>query len=220
MKCVNLLDKASVLQRIQNTGVVAVVRGDSKKEAYQTAKACIKGGIGGIELAFTAPNADEVVGQLNEEYADDQNVLIGAGTVLDPATARVAIIAGARFIVSPSFSEEVAKICNLYTVPYIPGCMTPTDIQNALSFGTDIIKLFPGSIVGSRMVSEIHGPFPQVKLMITGGVRLNNLKEWFEKGAKIVGVGGQMVGPASKGDYEQVTKNAVAFKSELDKILN
>lgn len=215
-----MLDKAKVLQRVQDAGIVAVVRGESKEEAYKTAKACIKGGVGGIELAFTAPNADKVIGKLNEEYADDPNVLIGAGTVLDPATARVAIIAGARFIVSPSFSEDVAKICNLYTIPYIPGCMTPTDIQNALSLGADIIKLFPGSIVGSSMVSEIHGPFPQAKLMITGGVRLDNLSEWFEKGAKIVGVGGQMVGPASKGDYDQVTQNAGAFKAEIDKILN
>ena len=147
-------------------------------------------------------------------------MLIGAGTVLDPATARIAIIAGAKFIVSPSFSTEVAKICNLYTVPYIPGCMTPTDIQKALTYGVDIIKMFPGSIVGSSMVSEIHGPFPQAKLMITGGVHLDNLEEWFNKGAKIVGVGGQMVGPASKGDYEQVTKNASDFKSEINRILD
>ena len=215
-----LLDKSRVLEKVQAAGIVAVVRGNSKEEAYKTAKACIKGGVSAIELAFTAPNADKVIDQLNKEYANDSKVLIGAGTVLDPATARIAIIAGAKFIVSPSFSTEVAKICNLYTVPYIPGCMTPTDIQKAWTYGVDIIKMFPGSIVGSSMVSEIHGPFPQAKLMITGGVHLDNLEEWFNKGAKIVGVGGQMVGPASKGDYEQVTKNASDFKSEINRILD
>lgn len=213
-----MLERSEVLEKIQSERIVAVVRGASKEEAYRTAKACIKGGVGSIELAFTAPNADEVIGQLNKDYANDRNVLIGAGTVLDPATARVAIIAGARYIVSPSFNKEVAKICNLYTIPYIPGCMTPTDIQNALTYGAEIIKLFPGSIVGSNMVSELHGPFPQVKLMITGGVKLDNVQEWFAKGAKIIGVGGQMVGPASHGDYEQVTRNATEFVKEVSKI--
>ncbi|MEE8825135.1 KHG/KDPG aldolase [Lentilactobacillus sunkii] len=215
-----MLEKSKVLTQVQNSGIVAVVRGNSKEEAYQTAKACIKGGVGSIELAFTAPNADQVIGKLNEEYADDENVLIGAGTVLDAPTARIAIIAGARYIVSPSFSEEVAKMCNLYTIPYIPGCMTPTDIQNALTFGSEIVKLFPGSIVGSSMVSELHGPFPQVKIMVTGGVTLANLPEWFDKGAKIVGVGGQMVGPAAQGDFEKVTENAREFKEQLDGIVS
>lgn len=219
-KCKAMLEKSKVLTQVQNSGIVAVVRGNSKEEAYQTAKACIKGGVSSIELAFTAPNADQVIGKLNEEYADDENVLIGAGTVLDAPTARIAIIAGARYIVSPSFSEEVAKMCNLYTIPYIPGCMTPTDIQNALTFGSEIVKLFPGSIVGSSMVSELHGPFPQVKIMVTGGVTLANLPEWFDKGAKIVGVGGQMVGPAANGDFEKVTENARVFKEQLDGILS
>ncbi|MDS1016591.1 bifunctional 2-keto-4-hydroxyglutarate aldolase/2-keto-3-deoxy-6-phosphogluconate aldolase [Lentilactobacillus buchneri] len=213
-----MLEKSKVLTQIQNAGIVTVVRGNSKEEAYQTAKACIQGGVGSIELAFTAPHADEVIGKLNEEYAGDADVLIGAGTVLDPQTARVAIIAGASYIVSPSFSEEVAKVCNSYTIPYIPGCMTPTDIQQALTFGSEIVKLFPGSIMGSSMISELHGPFPQVKVMVTGGVKLDNLAEWFDKGAKIVGVGGQMVGPAALRDFEKVIENARVFKDQVNEI--
>ncbi|AQW20937.1 bifunctional 2-keto-4-hydroxyglutarate aldolase/2-keto-3-deoxy-6-phosphogluconate aldolase [Lentilactobacillus curieae] len=202
--------KSEILTNIQNNPVVSVIRGESAQESYNTAEACINGGVKVIELAFTAPHADETIASLSEKYTDT-DIEIGAGTVLEAETARIAIISGATFIVSPSFSEEVAKICNLYTVPYIPGCLTPSDVQSALTYGSEIIKLFPGSVVGPQMISELHGPFPQVKVMVTGGVSLDSLQSWFDAGANIVGVGGQMVGPAKNGDYKGVTKNAEKF---------
>lgn len=214
-----MLQKMETLNDIVNSGVVAVVRGDSKEQTFKAAVACIEGGVKGIELTFTAPHADEVIAELNDKYPDKDQALIGAGTVLDASTARIAIIAGARFIVSPSFSKEVAKLCNLYSIPYIPGCMTPTDIQTALTYGSDIIKMFPGSVVGPSMISELHGPFPGLNIMVTGGVSLDNLKEWFDKGATVVGAGGNLVGPAKQGDFAKVTENAKAYRKEIDSIL-
>lgn len=213
-----MLQKSETLSKVAKAGVVAVVRGDSKEQAYKAAVACVDGGIRGIELTFTAPHADEVIADLVEKYQNDSEVLIGAGTVLDEATARIAILAGAEFIVSPSFSENVAKLCNLYAVPYIPGCMSPSDVQRALSYGAEIIKVFPGSVVGQPMVSELHGPFPQANLMITGGVSLENLDQWFAKGATVVGVGGKLVGPAAEEDYDQVTANAQQYMAKVQEI--
>ncbi|HJE44362.1 bifunctional 2-keto-4-hydroxyglutarate aldolase/2-keto-3-deoxy-6-phosphogluconate aldolase [Levilactobacillus namurensis] len=213
-----MLQKSDALGKVSRAGVVAVVRGDSKEQAYKSAIACVEGGVRGIELTFTAPHADEVIADLVEKYQDNDEVLIGAGTVLDTSTARISILAGAQFIVSPSFSKDVAMLCNLYAIPYIPGCMTPSDIQQALSYGAEIVKVFPGSVVGQPMVSELQGPFPQANLMITGGVSLNNLEEWFAKGATVVGVGGKLVGPAAEGDYNQVTKNAIAYMTKVQEL--
>lgn len=214
------LQKMDILQKVKNTGVVAVVRGASKDEAYQAAKACIVGGVKGIELTFTAPEADKIIAELKQEFKDDPEVCIGAGTVLEPITARIAIMAGAEFIVSPSFDEEVAKMCNLYQIPYMPGCMTITEIQTAMSFGSDIVKVFPGSVVGQGFISAVKAPFPYVNIMPTGGVNLENMKDWFAKGVVVVGAGGNLVGPAEKGDFAKVTENAKAYHAEFERIMN
>ncbi|RRK09207.1 bifunctional 4-hydroxy-2-oxoglutarate aldolase/2-dehydro-3-deoxy-phosphogluconate aldolase [Lactiplantibacillus garii] len=212
------LQKFDYLNRVVNAGVVSVVRGATKEVAYKTAEACILGGVKAIEVTFTAPHADQIIGELSEKYQNDSEVVIGAGTVLDPATARIAIIAGAQFIVSATFNSEVAKVCNLYAIPYVPGCMTPNDVQNALSYGADVIKLFPGSVVGQGMVSALHGPFPQANLMITGGVNLENMKDWFAKGAAVLGAGSNLTGAASKGDFEAVTEMAKKYRAEINQI--
>lgn len=215
-----MLQKFEYLNRVVNSGVVSVVRGSTKEEAYKTAEACIKGGVKAIELTFTAPHADQIIEELATKYADDKEVVIGAGTVLDPATARIAIISGAQFIVSPSFSSDVAKLCNLYSIPYVPGCMTPNDVQNALTYGADVVKIFPGSVVGQGMVSAIHGPFPQVNIMITGGVNLENMKDWFAKGATVLGAGSNLTGAAAKGDFETVTETSKKYREEINNIKN
>ncbi|WEE35951.1 bifunctional 2-keto-4-hydroxyglutarate aldolase/2-keto-3-deoxy-6-phosphogluconate aldolase [Lactiplantibacillus paraplantarum] len=212
------LQKLEYLNKVVDAGVVSVVRGATKEEAYKTAEACISGGVKAIELTFTAPHADQIIGELTEKYQNDSEVVIGAGTVLDQSTARIAIIAGAQFIVSPSFNSEVAKLCNLYAIPYVPGCMTPNDVQNALSYGADVIKVFPGSVVGQGMVSALHGPFPQANLMITGGVSLENMQEWFAKGAAVLGAGSNLTGAASDGDYDTVIKNAQKYRAEIRRI--
>lgn len=212
------MQKYDYLNRLINTGCVAVVRGDDADEAVKTVDAVIAGGVTGIELTFTVPHADKALDELSEKYGDREDVLIGAGTVLDPATARLAIIAGAKFIVNPSFNADVAKICNLYSIPYTPGCFTPTEIQTALEAGVDLVKVFPGSVAGPAMVKALHGPFPQLAIMPTGGVSLDNLETWFDAGVTLVGAGSNLTAAAKTGDYAGVTATAKKYRAKLDAI--
>ena len=212
------MQKYDYLNRLINTGCVAVVRGDDADEAVKTVDAVIAGGVTGIELTFTVPHADKALDELSEKYGDRDDVLIGAGPVLDPATARLAIIAGAKFIVSPSFNADVAKICNLYSIPYTPGCFTPTEIQTALEAGVDLVKVFPGSVAGPAMVKALHGPFPQLAIMPTGGVSLDNLETWFDAGVTLVGAGSNLTAAAKTGDYAGVTATAKKYRAKLDAI--
>ena len=212
------MQKYDYLNRLINTGCVAVVRGDDADEAVKTVDAVIAGGVTGIELTFTVPHADKSLDELSEKYGDREDVMIGAGTVLDPATARLAIIAGAKFIVSPSFNADVAKICNLYSIPYTPGCFTPTEIQTALEAGVDLVKVFPGSVAGPAMVKALHGPFPQLAIMPTGGVSLDNLETWFDAGVTLVGAGSNLTAAAKTGDYAGVTATAKKYRAKLDAI--
>ncbi|GEN48713.1 bifunctional 4-hydroxy-2-oxoglutarate aldolase/2-dehydro-3-deoxy-phosphogluconate aldolase [Ligilactobacillus pobuzihii] len=212
------MQKVNILNSIQRSGVVSVVRGSTKKEAYQTAQACIDGGIKAIELTFTAPAADDLIKELNQQYVNDPEVVIGAGTVLDGVTARIAIMAGAKFVVSPSFDKETALICNEYQIPYLPGCMTITEIQTALRYGADVVKVFPGSVVGKGFVKAVKAPLPYVNIMPTGGVNLENMHEWFEVGVVAVGAGSDLTGAASNGDFEAVKKRAQEYRNEYQRI--
>ncbi len=209
------MKKLNILKKVTECGVVAVVRADSTEEAIRTSEACVKGGIKGIEVTFTVKDADKVIKELTEVYKDSEDVVIGAGTVLDAATARIAILAGADFVVSPCFDEETAKLCNLYQVPYMPGCMTITEMKKALEFGSDIVKLFPGSAFGPDFVKAVKVPLPQVNIMPTGGVSLDNIDQWIKNGCVAVGVGGNLVAPAKTGDYEQVTAYAKQYVKKV-----
>ncbi|KRM06287.1 2-keto-3-deoxy-6-phosphogluconate aldolase [Liquorilactobacillus ghanensis DSM 18630] len=212
-----MLKKVTILEKIVASGIVAVIRGESPQKAAKTAEAVIKGGVKGIELTFTVPQIDKVIAELSNKYHDSE-VAVGAGTVLDATSARIAILAGAEFIVSPSFNVEVAKICNLYQIPYVPGCMTVTEVQTALSYGVDIIKLFPGSVTGSKMINAIHGPLPDVSIMPTGGVSLDNMEDWFKAGAIVVGTGSNLTGAADQDDFETVTTMAEKYTSKLTEL--
>lgn len=211
------MKRVDVLNQVVESGVVAVVRG-TREQAYKTAKACIAGDVKAIELTFTVPEADKVIAQLNEEYGDDEEVIIGAGTVMDAITARIAMIAGAKFIVSPTFDKETALLCNKYQVPYMPGCMSVTEIQTAMEYGSDIVKVFPGSVVGNGFVSAVKAPIPCANIMPTGGVNLENMKDWYAKGVVVVGAGSNLVGPADQGDYAAVTANAKKYRAEIQRI--
>ena len=214
------MQKVDTLSRLGNAGVISVVRGETKEMAYKTALACIKGGVKAIELTFTAPSADELIKQINAEFSDDPEVIVGAGTVLDAITARVAIMAGAKFIVSPAFDRETAFICNEYQIPYLPGCMTINEIKTALRYGADIVKVFPGSSVGKNFVKAIKAPLPFVNVMPTGGVNLDNMHEWFDLGVVAVGAGNDLTGAASVGDFESVTNRAKDYHKEYLQIKN
>jgi 2-dehydro-3-deoxyphosphogluconate aldolase/(4S)-4-hydroxy-2-oxoglutarate aldolase len=201
--------KYEVLQRIENVGVVAVVRAENSQQAKNIALACMNGGIDSIEITFTVPGAQKVIEALAEEFGD--TLLVGAGTVLDSETARIAILAGAKFIVSPAFDIETARLCNRYQIPYMPGCLTLTEMIKAMEAGADVIKVFPGSLVGPEYIKAVKGPLPQAVLMPTGGVSLDNVDKWIKNGCIAVGVGGNL----TKGSSEEMTKSAKEF---VDKI--
>lgn len=205
------MKKSEILNRIEDTGIVAVVRARNDKEAKRIAYACMNGGIDAIEIAFTVPGAHKVIEALVEEFGD--SLLVGAGTVLDSETARTAILAGAKYIVSPAFNLDTAKLCNRYQIPYMPGCMTLTEIINAMEAGADIIKVFPGSVFGPSIISAIKGPLPQAVLMPTGGVNLDNVGMWIKNGCIAVGVGGAL----TKGSEENITRTAKQFIEEIKK---
>jgi 2-dehydro-3-deoxyphosphogluconate aldolase / (4S)-4-hydroxy-2-oxoglutarate aldolase len=208
------MSKVKILQKVEEVGVVAVVRAENGEQAEKISKACIEGGISIIEVTFTVPGAENVIKTLSEKFNADE-LCVGAGTVLDAATARIAILNGAKFVVSPAFDLETAKLCNVYQVPYMPGCMTITEMLTAMKAGADIIKVFPGSAFGPSFIKAVKGPLPQAVLMPTGGVSLDNVDQWIKNGCVAVGVGSELTRPASTGNYEQITELAKQF---VDKV--
>jgi 2-dehydro-3-deoxyphosphogluconate aldolase/(4S)-4-hydroxy-2-oxoglutarate aldolase len=202
--------KQEILKRITDVGVVAVVRAETSETAIRISEACLQGGISAIEVTFTVPDALSVITGLAKRFSGKE-LLIGAGTVLDSETARSAILAGAQFVVGPNFDPDVARLCHRYQVPYLPGCLTVTEMVHAMEAGCDILKLFPGSAFGPSYVKAVRGPLPQVNLRPTGGVALENIAEWIHNGAVAVGVGGELTAPAKKGDFAGVTRLAEQF---------
>ncbi|GGC84319.1 bifunctional 2-keto-4-hydroxyglutarate aldolase/2-keto-3-deoxy-6-phosphogluconate aldolase [Undibacterium terreum] len=205
--------KHTLFQAILDRGMVAIVRADTADAALQLAEACIAGGMDALEIAFTTPDTLDVIKTLRQRHGD--KVFLGAGTVLDPETARLAILAGAKFIISPSVSTETIRLCQRYQVLSMPGAMTPTEILTALEAGADIIKVFPAEAFSPAYIKALRAPLPQAPLMPTGGVTLENLHLWFEQGAVAVGIGGSLTAPAAKGDYAAVTANAAAFVQRM-----
>ena len=201
--------KYEVLQRIEKVGVVAVVRAKNSEQAKKIALACMDGGIDSIEITFTVPGAQRVIEDLVAEFGD--KLLVGAGTVLDSETARIAILAGANYIVSPAFDLETAKLCNRYQIPYMPGCMTIKEMITAMEAGADVLKVFPGSAFGPDFIKAVKGPLPQAVMMPTGGVSIDNVDKWIKNGCIAVGVGGNL----TKGSSEDMTKAAKEFVEKV-----
>ena len=201
------MKRLNILNKLQQAGVIAVVRAESVEKAELIVDALVDGGIKGIELTFTVPQADVCIKNLVDKYRGT-DVIVGCGTVLDAVTARLAILAGAEFVVSPFFDVETAKMANLYQIPYMAGAMSITEMKAALEYGVDIVKLFPGSEASPSMVKA---PLPQVNIMPTGGVNLDNMGDWIAAGVVAVGVGGSLLKPAEFDDYAGVTDNARAY---------
>lgn len=199
-----------IIQKMSDAGLVAVVRAENADEAIKISDACLDGGCSSIELTFTVPGAHRVIEALAEKYPNGE-MLLGAGTVLDSETARIAILSGAAYIVSPSFNLETAKLCNRYRIPYIPGCMTINEVITAMEAGADIIKIFPADLFGPKIIKDIKGPLPQAKMMPTGGVDVDNVGEWIKAGAVAVGAGSSLTKGAKTGDYKAITETAKKF---------
>jgi len=208
--------KLKVLSRIIDSGLVAVIRAESTEQASSIAEACANGGVAALEITFTVPGTTHVISELAKQYSADQ-ILIGAGTVLDSETARIAILSGAQFVVSPALNADAARLCNRYQIPYMPGAATTREVIEAMECGADIIKVFPGDTLGPSFVKAIRGPLPQASLMPTGGVDIGNVTEWIRAGCVAVGVGGNLTASAKTGDFKTITRLAKQFIEEIRK---
>jgi 2-dehydro-3-deoxyphosphogluconate aldolase / (4S)-4-hydroxy-2-oxoglutarate aldolase len=202
--------KLKVLNRVVESGLVAIVRTDSPDQAARIGDACAQGGVAALEITFTVPSAAAVITDLVKRCKPEQ-ITIGAGTVLDPETARIAILAGAQFLVSPAVNIETARLANRYQVPYMPGADNVRDVIEAMECGADIIKVFPGETLGPDFIRAVRAPLPQASLMPTGGVSLDNARAWIKAGAVALGVGGNLIAGAKTGDYESITRHARRF---------
>ncbi len=196
------------LTAIKACGVVAVLRADSPDNLVQVAQAIGRGGIGAVEITMTTPGALDAIGECASRLGDE--ITLGAGTVLDPETARAAILAGAEYIVTPTLNPDVITLCRRYDKVVIPGALTPTEILTAWECGADIVKVFPATAVGPRYFKDVKAPLPQIDLMPTGGVDLDNAGDFIRAGACAVAVGGNLVDKAAvaAGEWHILTDTA------------
>lgn len=209
------IPKLAVLNRIIDTGLVAIIRADVADHAARIAEACAKGGVEVLEITFTVPGAAKVIEALTKEYQSD--MVVGAGTVLDPETARIAILSGARFVVSPALNPDTARLCNRYQVPHMPGTGTVKEIIAAMELGAEIIKVFPSEGLGPGFVKAVRSPLPQAQLMPTGGVSLDNVTDWIQAGCIAVGVSGHLTGNKTASDSKAITETARQFLTKIKK---
>lgn len=208
------MDKEQVLTKICDSGIVAVVRAENSEQAKRIADACMDGGVAAVEITFTVPGAHRVIEKLATVYSKGEMIL-GAGTVMDPETARIAILSGAQYIVSPLFNEETVRLCNRYRMVCMPGAMTISEVVKVMESGVDIIKMFPGELFGPQIIKSIRGPLPYAKMMPTGGVSVDNVGRWIKAGAVAVGVGGALTAGAKTGDYKSITVIAKEFVKKI-----
>ncbi|MCM2983421.1 bifunctional 2-keto-4-hydroxyglutarate aldolase/2-keto-3-deoxy-6-phosphogluconate aldolase [Niallia circulans] len=204
------MDKIEVLAKMKEEKIVAVIRAQNIEQGLHVSEAIRQGGIKFLELTMTIPGALDVIKKLADKYAGE-DVIVGAGTVLDPETARLAILAGAKFIVGPNLSPEVITMCHRYRVAVMPGVMSPTEALTAIELGADVIKVFPGGAFGPSIVKDFKGPLPQGNFMPSGGVTIENAAEWIKNGAYAIGTGSSLTKGAATGDYEAVTREAEKF---------
>ncbi|WP_437204750.1 bifunctional 4-hydroxy-2-oxoglutarate aldolase/2-dehydro-3-deoxy-phosphogluconate aldolase [Planctomicrobium sp. SH664] len=209
------MPKESDLQRVLNSGIVSIIRAPDGAQLVKVSEALLAGGIDVIEVTFTVPRALEIISQISKELGN--KILLGAGTVLDPETARAAILAGAEFIVTPVVNVEVIKLCQRYGKVCMSGAFTPTEILTAWEAGADIVKVFPADIGGPNYLKAVHGPLPQVRLLPTGGVDLNTLGDFVKAGACAVGLGTALVEKEAlaKGDMQRIQSRAEAFVAKM-----
>lgn len=200
------MQKTTITQKIYDCGVMAIVRVDTLNRAEEIVNGCLKGSVNVLEISYTNSNASDVIAYIKNKYQDQ--VVIGAGTVLDEQTARIAILSGAQFIIAPNFNKEVAKLCNRYQIPYAPGCSTYSEMIEALEYGSAFVKVFPvANYFGPDFVKVLKTPLPQMPILASGGVTLENAHIWFKNKVDCVGVGTLL----TKGSEEEIACNAMAL---------
>ncbi|MGT2799350.1 bifunctional 4-hydroxy-2-oxoglutarate aldolase/2-dehydro-3-deoxy-phosphogluconate aldolase [Streptococcus marmotae] len=205
-----------MLKQLKENYFFAVIRGKDENDALEIARHAILGGIKNIEITFSTPNAAQVIAELVQEFSDDLSVIVGAGTVMTTDLAQTAIDAGAKFLVSPHFSEAIQDLAAQHDVFYFPGCATATEIVSAQTAGCQIIKLFPGGVLGPNFIKDIHGPIPEVNLMPSGGVSVANVADWKKAGACAVGIGSALASKVAELGYESVTEIARSFVEAVE----
>lgn len=197
------MKKMNIAQNLYQIGAMAVVRTPSFERACEIAEGLISGGVPSMEMSYTLNNAGEIIRKLKSKYGD--KLLVGAGTILDSETARHAVLHDADFIISATFNKGVAEICNRYQIPYAAGCTTYTEAIEALTAGASFIKAFPiSNFYGPELVNIFKTPFPQMPILASGGINLNNIEVWLENGIEICGIGSLL----TKGSSEMIAENA------------
>lgn len=209
------MKKLENLKRLENSGVVAILRGIEKGKVIPVVKALYDGGITCVEITFNTPGAREMIAQIKETFGDD--MLVGAGTVIDEFTAKTAIDAGATFVLSPSLHREVIELCNQYGVISVPGVYTPTEIVQAYRWGADIVKIFPADAVGPKYIQLVRGPLEHIPIMAVGGIDLENAEGFIRAGAMSVGVGSALT-PKRYLELEQYEKITELARMFIDRI--
>jgi 2-dehydro-3-deoxyphosphogluconate aldolase/(4S)-4-hydroxy-2-oxoglutarate aldolase len=203
--------KEQIVERLREIGLVPVLRAESEEQALGIASAIAAGGVTVLEITMTVPGAIRVMSRLTKDRPD---ILIGAGTVLDPETARMCMLEGAQFVVSPALNLKTIEMCHRYSIPVLPGALTPTEIVTAWQAGADVIKVFPASALGgAKYLKSLKAPLPQVEMIPTGGVSLATAKEFLEAGSFALGVGADLVDTKAmaEGKPEKITESAKKY---------
>lgn len=209
------MKKLDVLNRLYKSCVMAVVRVETIERGFEIVDGCLLGGIDCMEISFTNSNAAEVISAITKKYGE--KMLVGAGTVLDSETARIAIMAGASFVIAPNFNKDVAKLCNRYQIPYMPGCTSYTEAVTALEYGASMIKAFPiSNYYGPSLGSVFKTPLPFMPIMSSGGATPENIGEWLKNGVDVVGVGSLL----TKGNVDDIANNAKRFVKAISVFRN
>ena len=211
------MTKSEKLDLIRQTGIIAIMRAQGSDQLIAAADAIQAGGVRAIEVTMNTPGALRVIEEASKRYGEE--VLFGAGTVLDAETARAAILAGADFVVSPSLNLDMLAMCNRYSIPLTPGCYTPTEMLKAWEAGADMVKLFPASVGGPSLIKAIRAPLPQLEIVPVGGVNLDTAADFIRNGAAALGVGSDLVSQKllDERNMEELTRRAAAFIEQVKK---
>jgi 2-dehydro-3-deoxyphosphogluconate aldolase/(4S)-4-hydroxy-2-oxoglutarate aldolase len=211
------MSQNNALDLILGTGVVAIMRAKNSDQLLSAAQAVLAGGVKAIEVTMTTPGALDVIRQATGQFGSD--VLFGVGSVLDPETARAAILAGAQFVVCPTLNLKTIEVCNRYSVPIMPGAYTPTELLTAWEAGASLVKVFPACVGGPAYIKAVKAPLPQIRLAAVGGVTLDNTAEFIRAGAEVVGVSGELVSQnlLDTKDFATITERARGFRQEVEK---
>jgi 2-dehydro-3-deoxyphosphogluconate aldolase/(4S)-4-hydroxy-2-oxoglutarate aldolase len=211
------MTRHDIVNALVDGGAIAVIRMADTEQLLRVVEAIHAGGVSAIEITMTTPDALSVIREVSRAFTEHPDVLVGVGSVLDSVTARLAIEAGARFVVSPILDEATIRMSHRYDVPMMPGCYTPTEIHRAHTLGADVVKIFPAQNVGMDYFRAVKAPMPHLKLMPTGGVTLTNAGDWLAAGACAVGVGSALLDKdaIAQGNYDVLTENARILRASV-----